>query len=583
MARVCISRFLFLFSLYTAAGTVAAADEAIVNPGKSNTEPARATGGPLPTSAGPAPGIPSSASKDGSNSPPAPLPSDATVIVATIDYKTVTETFVPSTISSYSTLAKETTITSTNSFDDPVTFVVGSGGVAWLPFGLHNDAPQVPYPSDPPQAEGQPGNGSPGQGPAPTNSGHGVPTPSSAQHSDPQGTDPSSSNGDGPANTFSGNPSEPSSPSNKPDNGDPNNTSSNEPLASKPSGAEPLATGNPSNAPLNTPGFPIGVPSPSHAITSGSGGTGGISGGEPSPTQHSGNKPSGTGNPTGQPLEPTGVPTDQPSPSGGVNNGPVGTGGIAGSGPTPTQRSGDQPHTTGDSTGGPSEPSGFSDGQPLASGNPTGSPNRNATGMPSATEPSASKSLAGDPQTTGSSGSDDNGESTPSKGFGAQPTDDQLPAQTGDDPLPSGQQTGGMKPSSVPDNEPSSSDALSSGQQTGGTKPSSAPNDAPSPTNRPPEPNTGESNPTQPPNTSASPDITQGPGGTQGAPKPTQAPDIFSASAPNTVITQNGTEATFSKQTYSEYADLSSTTTITTSATVTDDDGSTHETSFPVI
>lgn len=55
--------------------------------------------------------------------------------------------------------SSKTTITSTNSFNDPVTLIIGSGGVAWVPFSPFAGAPQVLELSIPRKIDGQPVTG----------------------------------------------------------------------------------------------------------------------------------------------------------------------------------------------------------------------------------------------------------------------------------------------------------------------------------------------------------------------------------------------------------------------------------------
>ncbi|KAL8726178.1 MAG: hypothetical protein Q9181_006157 [Wetmoreana brouardii] len=80
---------------------------------------------------------------------------------------------------------------------------------------------------------------------------------------------------------------------------------------------------------------------------------------------------------------------------------------------------------------------------------------------------------------------------------------------------------------------------------------------------------------------------TRGSPGQTPAPGPahtTGSPDIFAnPSQSNTVITASGITGTYSLQTFSEYATLTGTTTITTDYPVTKADGSTSETHIPVI
>ena len=82
-----------------------------------------------------------------------PLPPGGTVITATVGSSTLTETFTPTTLSAFSTLASTITTTTPDAQGSPVTVVVGPSGVVWAPFNLPSGAPVVPPPSVPP---GQP-------------------------------------------------------------------------------------------------------------------------------------------------------------------------------------------------------------------------------------------------------------------------------------------------------------------------------------------------------------------------------------------------------------------------------------------
>ncbi|KAI4137132.1 MAG: hypothetical protein LQ341_005265 [Variospora aurantia] len=112
--------------------------------------------------------------------------------------------------------------------------------------------------------------------------------------------------------------------------------------------------------------------------------------------------------------------------------------------------------------------------------------------------------------------------------------------------------------------------------------PSPRPRNTESEPTRTREPIDGSNRPTQPSETKSSPDVTRKPGGTE-ASQTTKAPNIFIGSAPSTVITESGITGTYRRQTYSEYANPQSTTLITTSAMVEDDNGYSHPTVFPVV
>ncbi|KAL8921375.1 MAG: hypothetical protein Q9172_004039, partial [Xanthocarpia lactea] len=453
MQRHCLAPLFLICSLYTAAGTAQTFNE--------DTEPTRSIADTWPSSAGTVLPVSSNIADGGPDPAAGPLPSDATVVVATINFETISQTFVPSTIPQYATVSETTTITSTNSFNDPITLVVGSGGVAWVPFSLLDDAPQVPHPTIPPKIDGQPGNDFQGPGPSTTGAGS-----STGHHTDQQPSGLSSFSTQDPEPTASGDG----------DGGTMPNVSSGSWLSE---------TTDPGRSDFSADG--------------------------PSATEPA-SWPSATGDSTGTPSQngPSdfGPSTSGLSASGDFTDGPSDTG---------------APDTW-SSTTGPTASESSASGE---------------TGRPSVSEDLTSRSQGSDPQST----------------------DWELPESTTNAPRPSSSQFSGPGPSETTNN------VLS----TNGPGPSSS---------QPPGPSTGEPNPTQPPNTESSPGVTQGPDETN-APQTTRAPDIFSTSAPITIITQNGTVATFSKETYSEFANLESTTTITTSATVTDNDGTTHETSFP--
>lgn len=82
-----------------------------------------------------------------------PLPPGGTLVTGTIGSSTLTETFTPTTLSAFSTLASTITTTTPDAQGSPVTIVVGPSGVAWAPFNLPSGAPVIPPPSVPP---GQP-------------------------------------------------------------------------------------------------------------------------------------------------------------------------------------------------------------------------------------------------------------------------------------------------------------------------------------------------------------------------------------------------------------------------------------------
>ncbi|KAL9045244.1 MAG: hypothetical protein Q9214_001687, partial [Letrouitia sp. 1 TL-2023] len=340
---------LFTF-LYAGAGTAAKSGKPVIHKSHGHVQTSASTGTQPAGSASAGPLHPSKVH----------LPSKATVVVATISSKRVSETFVPSTISKYASLTSKTTVTSTNSHSDPVTLVVGSGGIAWVPFSLGPDSPQVPEPSV-------------------------LPRISRKHDSDPHHSGIHSSShrsaGAHPSNIH---------------HSKPHTMGSHHSLSHQPSHH------------------------PSGAQSSGSH----HSGAHPSVPHHSGSHHSG----------------HQPSRSQNIQS---------------------------------------------ESGHNHGEQQTSTTGA------GPSKSHRGQHQT-------------------------------------------------------------------------------------------GKPNPTGPPITKSNAGGTRGHSGTA-APHPTKGPDIFSASAPATVVTQNGTTATFRRETYSQYATLKGTTTITTSATVTDEDGDTHPTDFPVI
>ena len=99
-----------------------------------------------------------------SSNPPSsnvPLPPGGTVITGTVGSSTLTETFTPTTLSAFSTLASTITTTTTNAQGSPVTVVVGPSGVAWAPFNLPSGAPVIPPPSGLPSQPSSPASNVP--------------------------------------------------------------------------------------------------------------------------------------------------------------------------------------------------------------------------------------------------------------------------------------------------------------------------------------------------------------------------------------------------------------------------------------
>ena len=90
-----------------------------------------------------------------------PLPPGGTVITGTVGSSTLTETFTPTTLSAFSTLASTITTTTTNAQGSPVTVVVGPSGVAWAPFNLPSGAPVIPPPSGLPSQPSPPASNVP--------------------------------------------------------------------------------------------------------------------------------------------------------------------------------------------------------------------------------------------------------------------------------------------------------------------------------------------------------------------------------------------------------------------------------------
>ncbi|KAL8950366.1 MAG: hypothetical protein Q9222_003600, partial [Ikaeria aurantiellina] len=398
---------------------------------------------------------------------PGTLPSKHTIVVATISEKVVSETFVPSTLSKFTTLTGRTTITSTDSFSDPITLIVGKGGVAWVPFSPGPDAIQIPGPSIPPKASG---------GDRPTKS------------NDPTQTGRST----GGAQRSNSDPSGPSHPVQTDSGGLVSNTRSDR--------------------------------GPS----------------ETQPTDH---------------IRPTGgiETTSRTQPTAGTDSLESfgsGTRGTSGAGVTAKR-----------STGG-SRPSNPESSEPSATGL---SRTRLSGGTLPITKPTHSGPLASHPTGSGHTGRDDR---TSSGSKPDQSTDAAPSKQTGDDGPSTGPSAG----------------------KSNGVGPSNPPPSGTQPTNSEPaksRPGNTLTDGAQPGNTNSVPGITKPSGRPTNtgnpAPQTTSKPDIFAVPAGSTVLSQSGGAFTYSKETYSDYASLQGTTTITTSAIVTDDDGSSHETSFPVI
>ena len=76
-----------------------------------------------------------------------PLPPGGTVRTATIGSSTITETFVPTTVPTYSSLVSTLTTSSLNAQGSLVTFLIGPGGVQWTPFNFPSGSPGIPPPT----------------------------------------------------------------------------------------------------------------------------------------------------------------------------------------------------------------------------------------------------------------------------------------------------------------------------------------------------------------------------------------------------------------------------------------------------
>ncbi len=76
-----------------------------------------------------------------------PLPSGVTVVTATIGPSTIRETFVPTIVQGYASLASTITTSTLNAQSSPVTFFIGPGGVEWTPFNLPSGSPGIPPPT----------------------------------------------------------------------------------------------------------------------------------------------------------------------------------------------------------------------------------------------------------------------------------------------------------------------------------------------------------------------------------------------------------------------------------------------------
>ncbi len=85
-----------------------------------------------------------------------PLPSGATVVTATIGSSTITETFVPTIVSGYASLASTLTTSTLNAQSSPVTFLIGPGGIEWTPLNLPSGSPGIPPPTVLPAAPNAP-------------------------------------------------------------------------------------------------------------------------------------------------------------------------------------------------------------------------------------------------------------------------------------------------------------------------------------------------------------------------------------------------------------------------------------------
>ncbi|KAL9130925.1 MAG: hypothetical protein Q9217_001028, partial [Psora testacea] len=89
-----------------------------------------------------------------------------TVVTSTVGSQTVTETFVPTTISGYASLTSTLTTTTINPQSSPQTIVIGPGGAVWTPLGQQpSGAPQLPPPTIPPINPYAPSGSQPGSTP----------------------------------------------------------------------------------------------------------------------------------------------------------------------------------------------------------------------------------------------------------------------------------------------------------------------------------------------------------------------------------------------------------------------------------
>jgi hypothetical protein len=83
-----------------------------------------------------------------------PLPLGETVVTATIGSTVLTETFVPTSLPGYESLASTITTTSLDAQGSPVIILIGPGGIAWTPVDLPSGIPEVPPPTALPLSAG---------------------------------------------------------------------------------------------------------------------------------------------------------------------------------------------------------------------------------------------------------------------------------------------------------------------------------------------------------------------------------------------------------------------------------------------
>lgn len=91
----------------------------------------------------------SSTSEPNSQASSVPLPPGVTVLSTTINSRVYSETFIPTTLSKYATLASTLTISNINSESSSAPLVIGPGGVAWVPLNQRSgNIPDLSPPAD---------------------------------------------------------------------------------------------------------------------------------------------------------------------------------------------------------------------------------------------------------------------------------------------------------------------------------------------------------------------------------------------------------------------------------------------------